>query len=74
MTTPPPGPDSPCVRICVIDAATGLCTGCGRTLDEIARWSGMNEAERRAVNAGLPSRLALMRPRTGRACALPRRR
>ncbi len=46
---------SPCIKVCVIDA-DGLCAGCGRTLDEIARWAGMGEAERRAVMARLPER------------------
>ena len=27
---------SPCINICKMDAANGLCTGCWRTLDEIA--------------------------------------
>lgn len=36
----------------------GLCTGCLRTLDEIARWSAMSDAERRAVIAALPARRA----------------
>ncbi len=32
--------------------------GCGRTLDEIASWSHMNEVQRLAVTARLPARLA----------------
>lgn len=49
---------SPCNRICRIDDASGLCIGCGRTLDEIARWTSMGEAERRQVCERLPARLA----------------
>ena len=49
---------SPCRDICRIDAATGLCDGCGRTLDEIAAWSGMTDAQRQAVMATLASRRA----------------
>jgi 2-hydroxychromene-2-carboxylate isomerase len=37
------------VNVCVLDAARGTCRGCGRTLDEIARWGGMSEAERDAI-------------------------
>jgi predicted Fe-S protein YdhL (DUF1289 family) len=37
--------------------ASGLCTGCGRTLDEIARWGGMSDSERAAIMAALPARL-----------------
>ncbi|WP_171562301.1 MULTISPECIES: DUF1289 domain-containing protein [unclassified Roseobacter] len=29
-------PASPCVSVCIIDEGRGLCTGCGRTVDEIA--------------------------------------
>ena len=29
---------SPCIKVCVIDPASGLCTGCWRSLDEIAAW------------------------------------
>jgi predicted Fe-S protein YdhL (DUF1289 family) len=32
-----------------MDAAGGLCVGCWRTLDEIAAWSRLDEAGRRAV-------------------------
>jgi len=37
---------SPCVNVCVLDPARGICRGCGRTLDEIARWGSMSDAER----------------------------
>jgi predicted Fe-S protein YdhL (DUF1289 family) len=37
---------------------TGLCRGCWRTLDEIARWGTMDEAERARVSAALPARRA----------------
>jgi predicted Fe-S protein YdhL (DUF1289 family) len=47
---------TPCIQVCTMDAASGLCAGCGRTLDEIARWSAMSEAERRAILARLPQR------------------
>jgi predicted Fe-S protein YdhL (DUF1289 family) len=40
---------TPCVDICVIDAATGLCAGCGRTLAEIASWSSLTDAERHRI-------------------------
>ena len=47
---------SPCINVCVIDPASGLCMGCARTLDEIARWAGMSDAEREAVLAQLETR------------------
>lgn len=49
---------SPCIRLCVIDAARGLCAGCGRTLAEIGGWMAFSEAERRAIMDDLPARLA----------------
>ncbi len=47
--------ESPCVKICVIED-DGLCVGCARTLDEIARWSQMTPQERRTLMAQLPAR------------------
>jgi predicted Fe-S protein YdhL (DUF1289 family) len=40
---------SPCISICRIDDATGLCVGCLRTLDEIAAWSMLDDDARRDV-------------------------
>lgn len=48
---------SPCVNVCRIDAR-GLCEGCARTLDEIARWTSMTAAERDRVMRELPGRRA----------------
>jgi len=42
----------------MIDPRTSLCFGCGRTLPEIARRHRMDSAERRAVMAELPQRMA----------------
>jgi predicted Fe-S protein YdhL (DUF1289 family) len=55
--------ESPCNKVCVIDAACGLCIGCGRTLAEIGGWISMTADERRRIMAELPARRAL--PRTG---------
>jgi len=38
---------SPCIKVCRIDPKTMLCSGCGRTLDEIQRWLKMPEADRK---------------------------
>jgi predicted Fe-S protein YdhL (DUF1289 family) len=56
-STPPPRASSPCIQVCILDPATGLCEGCGRTLDEIGRWGRMSEAERRAVMDALEERM-----------------
>jgi predicted Fe-S protein YdhL (DUF1289 family) len=50
--------ESPCIQVCTIDAASRLCAGCGRTIDEISRWVSMSSAERRAIMDVLPARLA----------------
>jgi predicted Fe-S protein YdhL (DUF1289 family) len=47
---------SPCVDVCIMDPESGLCQGCRRTLDEIARWSQMTEREREDVFASLAAR------------------
>ena len=49
--------ESPCVNICTLDARSGLCLGCGRTIDEISRWSRMSGADRSRVMAELPGRI-----------------
>lgn len=40
---------SPCISVCRMDAVTGLCEGCFRTLDEIAGWGLSSDAEKRAT-------------------------
>lgn len=47
----PPGArlPSPCINVCRVDSAAGLCVGCGRTLDEIAAWSSLDDQQRLAV-------------------------
>ncbi|WP_294328346.1 DUF1289 domain-containing protein [uncultured Sphingomonas sp.] len=52
--------ESPCVLVCSIDTATGWCFGCGRTRDEIARWTAIDSDARRAVMAVLPQRMAVL--------------
>ncbi|WP_424179520.1 DUF1289 domain-containing protein [Yoonia sp. TsM2_T14_4] len=57
--------DSPCIKICVIQPATRLCTGCLRTIDEISAWSRMTQEARAAVMADLPARKGLVAKRRG---------
>jgi uncharacterized protein len=54
-----PAVASPCINICRMHAPTGLCEGCLRTIDEIARWSRLDDSARRAVLAQLPQRRLL---------------
>jgi uncharacterized protein len=59
----PQGPiASPCNDVCRIDAASGWCLGCGRSIDEIAAWASASDDERRAVLAQLPSRRLRLQP------------
>ena len=55
---PPSGVASPCVNLCRIDPATGLCLGCRRTIDEIARWGNTDDDDRRAILMALEARRA----------------
>jgi predicted Fe-S protein YdhL (DUF1289 family) len=52
--------ETPCNRVCVVHPALGLCIGCGRSLDEIARWMDLAPPERARIMAQLPSRLAAL--------------
>lgn len=47
---------SPCVSICEMSPHNGFCLGCYRTLDEIAAWSVLDAAAKRAIVAALPAR------------------
>ena len=41
-----------------MNAQSGWCEGCYRTLDEIAAWASMNDRDKRAVWKLLPARRA----------------
>ena len=47
---------SPCIKVCAIDATSGLCAGCARTRAEIAAWSAMSDAERDRIMTQLAAR------------------
>ena len=47
---------SPCTDVCRIDAQSGWCEGCLRTLDEIAAWGSIDDAARREIWKRLPLR------------------
>lgn len=61
MKPPVAGVASPCINVCQMHAATGWCVGCGRTLDEIAAWSKLDDGGKRAVWTLLPPRMASLR-------------
>ena len=63
---PPPAPprpiQTPCVLVCAVDPDSGLCLGCFRTLEEIAAWSRLTDAERETVIRDLPGRSGRIAP------------
>lgn len=65
---------SPCVNVCRMDAATGWCDGCLRTIDEIAAWGGMDDDGKRAVWAQLRQRRQVRREAAAAQAALSRAR
>jgi predicted Fe-S protein YdhL (DUF1289 family) len=48
---------SPCISLCTMNAASQLCDGCFRTLDEIAAWSRMDDEDKRTVWARIEQRV-----------------
>ncbi|MGE3906264.1 MAG: DUF1289 domain-containing protein [Reyranellaceae bacterium] len=57
-TTPRPARaiPSPCANVCMLHPDSNLCIGCKRTVEEIARWTGYTDEERRRIMAELPTR------------------
>lgn len=49
---------SPCINVCRMNAVTGLCDGCFRSLDEIARWSAYDDEAKQRVLAAVERRRA----------------
>jgi predicted Fe-S protein YdhL (DUF1289 family) len=47
---------SPCINLCQIDPASGLCAGCLRSLGEIAAWSAADDGERQRILAAVAAR------------------
>ena len=58
---------SPCISVCRMDASTGLCVGCLRTLDEIAVWGALDDDARRDVLQAIAARRAAGYARYGAA-------
>ena len=50
---------SPCVKVCVLNAAQ-VCTGCGRHINEIATWSGAIRERRLEICAQAAQRLTVI--------------
>jgi predicted Fe-S protein YdhL (DUF1289 family) len=61
---------SPCVGVCRMDAASGYCLGCWRTLDEIAHWSAANADEQWACWQRIEGRIEGRMDGRAQACPL----
>ncbi|TRD23606.1 DUF1289 domain-containing protein [Palleronia caenipelagi] len=57
--------ESPCIKVCVVHPAARICTGCLRTLDEIAGWGRMTAEARREIMDRLEERRPLLSQRRG---------
>jgi predicted Fe-S protein YdhL (DUF1289 family) len=68
-----PLPPSPCVGICTLNEAYGICDGCGRTPDDIARWPDADAVEKATIWKALPGRLAKLGVTSFRLPAAPER-
>jgi len=53
---PPVFAASPCINVCRMDAESGLCAGCLRTLDEIPGWARASNDARLAILAEVERR------------------
>lgn len=53
---------SPCVSVCRMSPASGLCEGCLRSLEEIAAWSRMGDEGKRLVWRGILARMDAAQP------------
>lgn len=40
---------SPCVGICQYTPGTDVCSGCGRTSDEITKWMFLSSSEKQQI-------------------------
>ena len=47
--------ESPCINVCKIE--NDVCIGCGRTLEELAHWLEMTDADKEQVNANLQNKI-----------------
>ena len=42
-------PDAPCIAICSTSQGDAVCKGCGRTFEEVQRWTEMSPADKRTT-------------------------
>lgn len=49
---------SPCIGVCTMDMRSGLCSGCARSINEIAEWGMATGARRRGIWVAILQRRA----------------
>jgi uncharacterized protein len=42
-------PPSPCKAICTLNQSAGVCTGCGRTVQEFAEWGSATASRQHGI-------------------------
>ena len=47
---------SPCINVCKMDDQSGLCSGCFRTIEEIAVWARIDDSRRLGILAAVAKR------------------
>lgn len=52
---------SPCINVCTIDEESGLCLGCARSLQEVARWRRFSDAQKSEIINRLTERKRKMK-------------
>ena len=57
MLSQTPQIESPCKLICELDIEKGLCKGCGRSREEIARWTRYSDVQRQYIMTELAERM-----------------
>ena len=63
--SPPKAIATPCIKVCVVDGASGLCLGCLRTLPEIAEWALFTDERREQVMADCSLAVTACLPKCG---------
>jgi hypothetical protein len=53
---------SPCINVCKLDEASGLCQGCYRNLAEIAAWGNASDRKKTLILAAVARRRARLDP------------
>ena len=57
MLSQAPDIQSPCKLICELDLEKSLCKGCGRSREEITKWTRYSDAQRAFIMTELEGRL-----------------